>query len=85
MKIVHINQLQHRIQPSSNPSLTQPVSKPVIQWWCLPQVEYSVEPESNTPHDAHEAEPETTTPHFRQSARHTRPPDYHHPDACGCA
>ena len=84
-RIVHINRLQHRIQPLSNPALSQPASKSVIQPWCPPQVEHSVEPESNIPHEAHEAEPETNTPHLRQSARHTRPPNYYRPDARGRA
>ena len=48
-RIVHINRLQHRILPSSTPTLSQPIPKPEIQPWCPPQVEHLNKPELNTP------------------------------------
>ena len=71
-KIVHINRLQHRILPSSIPTLSQTFSKPVMQPWNPPQVEHFVEPEVNTPQ-------------LRHSQRSRTSPDYYRPDARGRA
>ena len=71
-KIVHINRLQHRILPSSIPTLSQTFSKPVMQPWNPPQVEHFVEPEANTPQ-------------LRHSQRSRKSPDYYRPDARGRA